>query len=112
MAQHDIAYARTIAFNLLVIMQLASAFSARSDTTALWVRLRTPAPLFYLGLGIALALHAASLATPLGSQVLHLAPVALTDLAWTSLVAIMAPIIVSEAHKWYCRTHIAATNTA
>ena len=46
MAQHDIAYARTIAFNLLVIMQLASAFSARSDTTALWVRLRTPAPLF------------------------------------------------------------------
>lgn len=112
MAQHDIAYARTIAFNLLVIMQLASAFSARSDTTALWVRLRTPAPLFYLGLGIALALHAASLATPLGSQVLHLAPVTLTDLAWTSLVAIMAPIIVSEAHKWYCRTHIAAASTA
>ncbi len=96
------AYARTIAFSALVVMQWASAFGARSDYEPIWRRIFKLNPAFYVGLTVAIGLQMLALFGPLGT-VLHVSPVALGDLAYTSFIAFAAPLIVIETHKWIGR---------
>jgi Ca2+-transporting ATPase len=95
---HGNDYGRTIAFNSLVVMQWASAFSARSDTEALWLRLRVFNRAFYAGLAIAVSLQLLVILGPLG-DILHVASVGANDLIITSLIAFVTPIIFMEIHK-------------
>lgn len=99
---HGVEYARTIAFHVLVVMQLASAFAARSDYTSMFMRLRTWSTPFYIGLALTLALHALTLFSPLG-KMLHMVPLGISDLFVTGILAFVVPIVVSELHKLYCR---------
>jgi Ca2+-transporting ATPase len=95
-------YARTIAFNALVVMQWANAFSARSDHESILSRIRVMNRKFYIGFAIAVILQLLALLGPLGA-LLHVAPVAIDDLFITGTIAFIAPIILVEIHKFFGR---------
>jgi P-type Ca2+ transporter type 2C len=101
-SQFDNAYGRTIAFCSLVVMQWANAFNARSDDESIFRRLRTLNLPFYIGLAIGMSLQALAVFGPLGS-LLHVTPVAISDLAITGAIAFVVPILVVEIHKWVGR---------
>lgn len=105
------AYGRTIAFTALVVMQWASAISLRSDDEPLFMRLRVFNGKFYTGLTIAATLQLFAIFTPFGT-VLHVSPVALPDLAITSLIALVIPIAVIEVHKYIGRRFLGRSQTA
>lgn len=100
---HGEAYARTAAFHMLIVVQLATAFAARSDYSSAILRLRVWSPTFYIGLTVAAVLHLGALLTPLGNF-LHMVPMSVGDLLLTGVVAFIVPLLVSELHKIYCRT--------
>lgn len=95
---HGNDYGRTIAFNALVVMQWASALSARSDTESLFVRARVFNGKLLAGLSIAIILQLLVLFGPLGA-VLHVSPVATSDLIVTSIIAFVALLVLTEIHK-------------
>lgn len=95
---HGEEYARTVAFSALVVMQWSNAFNARSDYQSLFTRLRTWNGPFYVGLGIAVTLQILVLSGPL-SDILHITPVALSDILITGFIAFIIPIILVEIHK-------------
>ncbi len=92
------AYASTITFNLLVVMQWASALCARSDYEPLVRRIFRVNIAFILGLGVAFSLQLLALFTPLG-PLLHVATVSLGDLLLTSALGFFGLILVAETHK-------------
>lgn len=98
---HD--YARTVAFCALVVMQWASAFSARSDYEPLWRRIKKMNAPFYVGLFVAIALQTFAVFGPLG-KMLHVTTISLGDLSYITMIAFIVPIIVIETHKWLGRT--------
>ncbi|MGO3701766.1 MAG: cation-translocating P-type ATPase [Candidatus Saccharimonadales bacterium] len=95
---HGLEYARTVAFHILVLTQIANAFCARSDLESLLVRIRTWSTPFYLGLSATIATHALSLFTPLG-EFLHMTKLETKDYLVTGLLALIIPIILSEVLK-------------
>ena len=95
---YDIGYGRTAAFCALVVMQWASAFSARSDYEPLWTRIRRWNGAFYIGLAIAVSLQTLAIFSPLG-RFLQVTPIQLSDVMAVSLLAFVIPIAVIEAHK-------------
>ncbi len=97
------SYARTIAFCALVVMQWSNALNARSDHESIVSRLRIWSTPFAIGLTIATALQLFALFGPL-QQWLHLTTVSFGDLALTSFVAFIIPIVVVEIHKFIGRT--------
>ena len=97
-AQYGHAYASTIAFSALVVMQWANAFCSRSDEESLFKRLRVMNKPFYIGLLVAISLQALAIFGPLGS-LLHITPVSIGDLVITGATAFSVPIIISELHK-------------
>lgn len=97
---HD--YAQTIAFSALVVIQWASAFTARSDYESLFSRLRVFNGKFYAGLAVAVTAQMLVIFGPLG-KFLHVTPVAIGDLMITGVIAFIAPIIVTELHKYIGR---------
>ena len=97
-SKHGHEYGRTIAFNALVVLQWASAFTARSDYESLFSRLRVINTKFYFGLAIAITLQMLALFGPLG-QMLHISPVATNDLLVTSILAGILLILLTEIHK-------------
>ena len=99
---HGLEYARTVAFHVLVLTQVANAFCARSDFSSMFVRLKTVSTPFYIGLIATLATHAATMFTPLGAF-LHMTSLDTVDLITTSVLALAFPIAVSELHKFYGR---------
>ncbi len=100
--RYDHEYGRTIAFNALVVMQWASAFAARSDYQSVIARLKVMSWPFYAGLTVAILLQLFALFGPLGNM-LHVTPVALSDLAITSLIAFTSLLAVAEIHKFISR---------
>ncbi len=107
---YDVAYARTMAFTVLVATQWASALSLRSDLEPLVVRLKRWNPTFYLGLVITALLQLAAFTTPLSSY-LHLAPVAIGDIFIASLIGFIATILIIELHKYIGRVWLPAAHT-
>lgn len=99
---HGHEYGRTIAFNTLVVMQWASAFTARSDYSSLFARLRTMSWPFYIGLAVAILLQLLAMFGPLGT-LLHVVPVAMNDLIITSVGSFIALIAIAETHKFIGR---------
>lgn len=99
---YDHAYGRTIAFNALVVMQWASAFAARSDYKPSFSRFRVMNAPFYFGLAVAVTLQLLALFGPLGT-LLHVAPVAPSDLIVTSLIAFSSLTLIIELHKFISR---------
>lgn len=97
---HD--YGRTIAFNALVVMQWASALTARSDYQSLFSRLKVMNGKFYAGLAIAITLQVLALFGPLGLM-LHVTSIAIGDMVITGLLAFSAPILLTELHKFIGR---------
>lgn len=97
-ATHDHAYAQTVAFSTLVVMQWSNAFCARSEHDPIHLRLRVINPKFYIGLAVAFALQMLVFFTPAG-VFLHVTPVAIGDLVATGVIAFMLPILVTEIHK-------------
>lgn len=100
--QYGHAYGNTIAFSALVVMQWASAFAVRSDHESVFSRLGVFNGKFYIGLAVGVTLQLLALFTPLGAA-LHLAPVAIGDLALTSAIAFVLPLALIEAHKYIGR---------
>ncbi len=96
--RYDHAYAQTIAFTALVVMQWASALSARSDYEPVTRRIFRINGAFLVGLFCAIALQFAALFTPLAS-VLHVTPVAMNDLLVTSVISFFALLVLAEIHK-------------
>lgn len=99
---HGEAYARTIAFSALVVMQWSNAFNARSDHQSLFRRLRTWSTPFYIGLTLAITVQALALVGPL-APILHIAPVEFSDIIVTGVVAFIIPIVIAEVHKYIGR---------
>ncbi len=96
------AYASTIAFSALVVMQWANAMNARSSYESVFRRLRVWSLPFVLGLTLAVGMQALAVFGPL-APVLNVTPVAHIDLLITGLAAFAVPIITVELHKWYGR---------
>ena len=102
LSQHDVAYARTIAFSALATIQWASALCMRSDYEPIYYRIFRWNPAILIGLGIGVALQLLVLFGPLGS-LLHVSSVLIGDLIYSSVIAFFAPIVVIETHKWIGR---------
>jgi P-type Ca2+ transporter type 2C len=101
-------YAMTIAFNVLVVMQWANAFNARSETASLFERIKVHNTKLYIGLVAAAGLQVLALFGPLAGP-LHVSPVNWQDLLVTALAAIFGIILVCEVHKSFRKTRIIET---
>lgn len=97
-SRHGHAYASTITFNVLVVMQWASALCARSDYEPVIRRIFRLNIAFLIGFIIAVSLQLAALFTPL-SGLLHASSISLTDLLITSLIGFFGLILTAETHK-------------
>lgn len=109
LAANGLEYARTVAFHVLVVAQLAAAFGARSDYQSVLLSIRTWSPAFYIGLGLTITLHALTLYGPLGS-LLSMSRLTMSDTFVLSLIAFVVPLATSELHKWYGRRTNAAAS--
>lgn len=99
LSSHGLDYARTIAFNVVVVMQWVSAFGARSNYEPVWRRLMVRNNAFYIGLALSVMLQLAAIMTPLADY-LHISHVDISDMAITSVIAFVAVLIAVEIHKW------------
>ena len=95
-------YARTVAFMMLVAMQWANAFNARSDIRSAFSRLKVINTKFAVGLFISIALQMVAIFGPL-AVALHVEPVAIAHLVLPSLLAGVVVIMVAELHKGWCK---------
>ncbi len=94
----SVEYARTIAFSMLVIMQWANAFNARSETESIITRMRVVNKKFYVGFSIALFVQALAMFGPL-QPVLRVIDVSFADVLWTGLLSAFVIIFTGELHK-------------
>ncbi len=109
-ARYGHEYARTIAFNTLVVMQWANAFNARSDYESVFSRLRIMNAKFYAGLALAVILQLLALFSPLG-DLLHIEAVNLNELTLTGTVAFIVTVAVVEIHKHFGRNVLKRSDT-
>ena len=101
-AHHSVAYAQTIAFFTLVIMQWANAFNARSTYESLFHRARVRHTAFWGGLGISIALQLLVFLGPL-QHFFDIQPTSLFDTALACGIGVVAAIIPVELHKLWGR---------
>ncbi len=94
----SIEYARSIAFSILVVMQWANAFNARSEVDSVFTRLRVMNSKFYVGLAIAVTVQMLAMFGPLRNT-LHVVPVSGMDVVTTGIIGTAAVLAVSEIHK-------------
>jgi Ca2+-transporting ATPase len=94
-------YARTVAFMVLVAMQWANAFNARSDTQLAISRLKIFNSKFAIGLSISIGLQMLAIFGPL-ADALHVEKVAFIHILIPSLIAGILVVTTAELHKlWY-----------
>jgi Ca2+-transporting ATPase len=91
-------YSRTVAFMVLVAMQWANAFNARSDIQTAISRIKVFNGKFAIGLMISISMQLIALFGPLASA-LHVENVAVAHLVIPSIIAASAVIAVAELHK-------------
>jgi Ca2+-transporting ATPase len=96
------AYGQTIAFMALVTMQWANAFNARSTYESIFSRIKVMNKAFYIGLSISIFLQILALTGPL-QGLLHVTPVDIGHLLFTSIVSAIILIGIVEIHKWLGR---------
>jgi P-type Ca2+ transporter type 2C len=95
-----LAKAQTMAFLVLVVMQWANAFNARSETRSILSRGRRNTKLL-IGIGLALVLQILVFTTPLGGALGVVSP-DLEDLLWL-ILPVVATLVLVEAHKAFVR---------
>jgi len=105
LANFETGYAQTIAFCALVVMQWANAFNARSTYESIFTRIKVRSRLFMIGLGASVILQFVALSGPM-QGLLHITPVAFSDLLITGIISFAAIIAVAELHKWFGRRYI------
>jgi Ca2+-transporting ATPase len=94
-------YARTVAFMVLVAMQWANAFNARSDTQLAISRLKIFNSKFAIGLSISIGLQMLAIFGTL-ADALHVEKVAFIHILIPSLIAGILVVTTAELHKlWY-----------
>lgn len=94
---HSVEYSRTVAFMIIVVMQWANAFNARSE----WRSILKPRRFnlsFMIGIALALILQIIVLFGPL-AKALHTVEVGVMDLLVTSTASFVIIIIVDEIFK-------------
>lgn len=101
-ATHGAAYAQTIVFVALVAIQWANAINARSTYQSAFTRVFVHHPVFWIGLVISISLQWFALFGPL-QEMLHIHPIAITDMLVVSVAAFIAIVLVVEAHKFVGR---------
>ena len=99
---HGAAYAQTIVFVALVSIQWANAMNARSTYQSFFTRIRVPHKAFWIGLTISISLQWFALFGPL-QEMLHIHPIAISDMIAVSVAAFIAIILVVEVHKFIGR---------
>jgi Ca2+-transporting ATPase len=103
LSSHSVEYARTIAFNALVVMQWASAFNSRSDYESIFSRIRRFSAPFYFGLFMAVASQTIAMVGILRDPLHISSAVSFKDIMTTTAIAFIVPIIVIEIHKFIGR---------
>ncbi len=96
--RYGAAYANTIAFSSLVVIQWSSALCVRSTYESIFKRIRVWSGAFIVGLSIAVAVQVLAMFGPL-QEVMHVSSVNYLDLLTTGLIAFIVPVVVSEIHK-------------
>ncbi|MFZ1361250.1 MAG: HAD-IC family P-type ATPase [Candidatus Saccharimonadales bacterium] len=99
------AYARTIVFCALVVMQWANAINARSQLESIFTRFRSWSTPFAIGLTVAIGLQVLAVFGPLHTW-LGIEPVLISDLMVVCFVAFIIPIITVELHKFVGRVFV------
>ncbi len=99
---YDEAYARTIAFSALVVMQWADAFNARSLWQSIFIRIKTMNKAFYVGLSIAVTVHMLTLFGPF-QGLLSLEVISVEHFIVTTLIAVTPVIVAGEIHKLFIK---------
>ncbi len=95
-------YAQTVAFLVLIVVQWANAWNARSERQSLLTRAKVLNKPMILGLTIAFVLQLLVMFGPLGA-LFDIQPVALVHLAIPVVVSMIAIILVVEIHKYFVR---------
>ena len=96
-------YARTVAFQSIVVMQWSSAFCYRSDYESLLTRIKKFSLVFYIGLFMAILMQILAMNSGIGQSLLHITPISAGDIIKYSLIALFIPVIVVEIHKFIGR---------
>jgi Ca2+-transporting ATPase len=98
----EVEQARTVAFTVLVIVQLVHAFNCRSDRWSLFqVGVATNHPLL-LAVLLSLAIQAAVLTVPVAAPIFKVAPLPIED--WVLMGAMgLLPFVIMEAVKGWRR---------
>lgn len=87
---------------MLVVMQWANAFNARSESESIFTRIRVVNKKFYVGLAIAVFFQALVIFGPL-QNILRVIPVMTADIVNTGLLGIFVIILIGESHKAFGR---------
>ena len=95
---HGHAYASTIAFIALVVMQWANAFNARSTYESFFSRLRVVNGKLYIGFAVAIFLQTLVIFGPL-QDYFHVHTVLIGDIVLVSAIAFITPILLGEFYK-------------
>ena len=102
---HGHAYASTIAFISLVVIQWANAFNARSVYESTFSRLRVFNGKLYIGLAVAIGLQALVIFGPL-QEMLHVTTVMIGDMVFVAAISFILPLIIGEVYKFFGRVYL------
>jgi Ca2+-transporting ATPase len=95
----DVEQARTVAFTVLVIVQLVHAFNCRSDRWSLFqIGIGTNRPLLFAAM-FSLGIQVALLTLPLVAPIFKVVPLPLEDWVLMGAAGIL-PFVIMEAVKW------------
>ena len=109
LTNYDYAYAQTITFSALVVMQWANAINSRSDYRSILSKLKILNKPFAVGLFVAILLQILALIGPL-QGILGITGVDVFNLLTSSALAFVAIILVTEIHKFIGRSKALSSN--
>ena len=109
LTNYDYAYAQTITFSALVVMQWANAINSRSDYRSILSKLKILNKPFAVGLFVAILLQILALIGPL-KGILGITGVDVFNLLTSSALAFVAIILVTEIHKFIGRSKALSSN--
>lgn len=104
-SSHNEAYARTISFLMLVVMQWANVLFARSEYDSIVQIIKRPNRAIYGCLFVAILLQIVAMVTPL-STFLHVVPISARDATIAVFFSFAIPLVVSEVYKYIGRKRL------
>lgn len=96
---HDVEYARTVAFIVLITMQWGSAIAMRSNFTPIWKSAFRPNVPFAVGMIVSILLQLLAFFGPLAPW-LHVTPIDMPHFIIMSIIPVIFIILVIETHKF------------